>query len=119
MEQQYLDTLNQTLDEYERHLTRGELITGVLVNGAQSVLKLGMVSVILAGAHLLSTGGADLFTYLVFLLVASRIFEPINEVFNNLAALYFLDIRIDRMREMQALPIQKGVNSFKPLNTTI
>ena len=114
METQYLGTLGRALDKYESRLTRFELVGGILVSGAQGVLKLGMVSVILLGAHLLSMGTVSLFTYLVFLLVASRIFEPISEVFFNLVALYYLDTRIDRMREMQALPIQKGDTRFTP-----
>jgi ATP-binding cassette, subfamily B, bacterial IrtB/YbtQ len=114
MEKQYLDDLDRDLDRYESLLTRFELGGGVLLSGTQGVLKLGMVSVILVGAHLMSTGAVSLFAFLVFLLVASRIFEPIGEVFANLVALFYLDTRIDRMREMQALPIQKGDKSFKP-----
>jgi ATP-binding cassette subfamily B protein len=113
-EKKYLDDLDKKLEDYEKALIRGELITGVLVNGAQSLLKLGLASVIIIGARLLSTGGVDLFTFLMFLIVASRIYEPVNEVFNNLAALFYLDIRINRMNEMQALPIQKGRTEFKP-----
>lgn len=104
----YLAKLDEKLDEYEKMLTRGELMTGVLVNSAQSLLKLGIASVILLGAHFLAVGMVDLFTYLIFLIVASRIFEPITDVFNNLAALFYLDIRINRMNEMASLPIQKG-----------
>jgi ATP-binding cassette, subfamily B, bacterial IrtB/YbtQ len=113
-ENKYLDTLNAKLDDYEKNLTRGELMTGVLVHGAQSLLKLGMASTIIIGARLLSAGSLDLFPYLMFLIVASRIYEPINVVFMNLAALFILDIRIDRMNEMEALPVQKGKTEFKP-----
>ena len=113
-EGRYLDQLNTKLDVYESVLTRGELITGVLVNSSQSILKLGLASVIIIGARLLSAGTVDLFTYLVFLVVGSRVYDPINEVFNNLAALYFLDIRINRMNEMEALPVQTGSTEFNP-----
>jgi ATP-binding cassette subfamily B protein len=113
-EKKYLDELDEKLDDYEKILTRGELITGVLVNGAQGLLKLGLASVIIVGARLLSTGSLDLFTYFMFLIVASRIYGPVNEVFNNLAALFYLDIRINRMNEMEALPIQKGKTEFNP-----
>ncbi|WP_321430878.1 ABC transporter ATP-binding protein [uncultured Methanolobus sp.] len=113
-EDKYLEELDAKLDDYEKNLTQGELFTGVLVNSAQSILKLGLVSVIIVGANLLVTGGVDLFTYLIFLMVASRIYEPVNEVFNNLAALFYLDIRINRMNEMQSLPIQKGKKEFTP-----
>lgn len=113
-EDRYLDELNEKLDDYEKHLTHGELITGVLVNSAQSILKLGLASVIIIGAHLLATDSVDLFTYLIFLVIGSRIYEPVNEVFNNLAALFYLDIRINRMNEMENLPVQKGKNESTP-----
>jgi ATP-binding cassette subfamily B protein IrtB len=113
-ENKYLDELNERLGDYEKNLTRGELMTGVLVHGAQSLLKLGMASVIIIGARLLSTGNINLFTYFMFLIIASRIYEPVNVVFNNLAALFILDIRINRMNELETLPIQKGKTEFKP-----
>ena len=113
-EEKYLDELNQKLDDYEKNLTRGELMAGVMVNGSQGLLKLGLASVVIIGARSLSTGNVDLFTYFMFLIVASRIYDPINEVFNNLAALFYLDIRINRMNELEALPIQTGKTEFKP-----
>lgn len=113
-EEPYLAGLDGKLQNLEQKLMRGELLSGVLVNSAQSLLKLGIASVIIVGAHLLAAGTVDLFTYLMFLIVASRIYEPINEVFNNLAALFYLDIRINRMNEMAALPIQKGRTDYSP-----
>ncbi len=113
-EASYLNGLDHKLKTYEKQLTRGELMAGAMVNSSQSLLKLGMASVIIVGARLLATDALDLFTYLIFLMVASRIYEPINEVFNNMAALFYLDIRINRMNEMQALPIQKGKKEFEP-----
>ena len=107
-EDDYLQKLDEKIDAYEKMQTKGELLTGVLVNSAQSFLKLGLASVIIVGANLLATGTIDTFTYLIFLVVGSRIYAPIDEVMNNLAALFYLDIRINRMNEMEALPIHKG-----------
>ncbi|NPE27838.1 ABC transporter ATP-binding protein [Methanococcoides sp. SA1] len=118
-EDKYLSDLDKKLNEYEKNLTHGELLIGVLVNSSQSILKLGLASVIIYGAHLLSTGDVDLFTYLMFLVIGSRIYDPINEVFNNMAALFYLDVRIDRMNEMQSFPIQKGETEFVPNNYDI
>ncbi|MBN2529491.1 MAG: ABC transporter ATP-binding protein [Deltaproteobacteria bacterium] len=119
LENMYLTSLDKKLKNYERGLIRGELATGVLVNSAHSFLKLGIVSVIVVGAMTLQNTTADIFTFLVFLLVASHIFEPINEVFNNLAALFYLDVRINRMKEMDALPLQTGRIEFNPKNFDI
>ena len=52
-ENEYLKKLNDKIDIYERVLTRGELLLGILVNGSQSILKLGLASVIITGATLL------------------------------------------------------------------
>lgn len=110
----YLADLDDKLNTYESELTRGELLGGVLVNSAHSLLKLGIASVIIIGARLLAAGTVDLFTYFMFLIVASRIYEPIGDVFNNLAALFYLDIRINRMNEMASLPTQGGETEFNP-----
>lgn len=111
-ESDYLDKLNSKIDEYEKVMTRSELMTGMFVNGSQSILKLGLASVIIVGANLLATGSVDLFTYLIFMAVGSRVYTPVAEVMNNLAALFYLDVRINRMNEMEALPIQQGSSDF-------
>ena len=118
-ETNYRQTLTDKIDSYEQALTRNDLLLGVLVHGAQSLLKLGIASVIIVGADMLSTGRLDLFVYLVFLVLGSRIYAPIDEVMNNLAALSYLDVRIRRMREMQDMPVQHGTTKFTPENFDI
>jgi len=118
-EETYLQNLNQTIDKYENQLIKGELLVGTLVNASQGILKLGLASVIVVGANMLSTDNIELLTYLVFLMVASRIYAPVSEVFNNLAALFYLDVRINRMNEMEALPVQQGKTEFNPKNYNI
>lgn len=119
MEKAYTDELNRKSDAYEKAMTRSELLLGVTVNGAQSLLKLGLPSVISAGAWLLATGRTDVITYLMFLVIGSRIYAPLNEVLNNLAVLVFLDVRIDRMKEMESMPAQQGSSTFTPENFDI
>ena len=113
-EADYLAQLNAKIGFNEKAQTRGELLAGVLVNGAQSILKLGLASVVIVGAALLARGAIELFTYLIFMLVASRVYAPIEEVLNNLMALFYLDVRISRMNEMEALPVQQGTTAFEP-----
>lgn len=113
-ERDYLDKLDASVDTYEKVLTRNELVLGILVNGSQSVLKLGLASVIIVGANLLASGTIDLFTYLIFMVIGSRVYAPVGEVMNNIAALFYLDVRISRMNEMEALPVQHGTTDFTP-----
>ena len=119
LEAGYLAALQAKIGKYERRLTRNELLLGVLVNGSQAVLKLGLASVILVGALLLASGAIGLFVYLVFIVIGSRVYAPIEEVMNNLAALFYLDVRIDRMNEMEAQPVQTGTTDFRPVNYDI
>ncbi|MDD2437037.1 MAG: ABC transporter ATP-binding protein [Massilibacteroides sp.] len=113
-EEDYLKKLDVRIAEYERSQTKGELLVGIFLNGAQSLLKLGLASVIIVGSMLLAEGVVDLFTYLIFLVVGTRVYNPINEVMNNLAVLVYLDVRINRMKEMEAMPIQHGRTDFMP-----
>ncbi len=118
-ENTYVKELNATIDKYEKQLIRGELLTGVLVNSSQSFLKLGLAGVIIVGAGMVAAGSTSLFVYFIFLMISASIYNPVNEVFNNLAALLYLNVRINRMNEMQGLPIQQGKKDFVPGNFDI
>ncbi|MFA5458369.1 MAG: ABC transporter ATP-binding protein [Synergistaceae bacterium] len=113
-EEDYLNTLNAKLDNYEKSLIKGELLLGALINFSYVILKLGLPSVILAGAYFLANGSVSIFTYFVFLIVTARIYNPIMDAMNNLALLLFLGVRISRMKEMDAMPRQEGVSEFHP-----
>ncbi|WP_273327127.1 ABC transporter ATP-binding protein [Vallitalea guaymasensis] len=118
-EEAYSDNLNSKLDNYEKHLIKGELLIGAFINLSYVLLKLGLPSVILYGAYLLSTGSINIFTYLVFLVVSARIYNPIMDVMNNFALLIFLNVRIKRMKEMDEMPRQEGKTEFYPKNYDI
>jgi ATP-binding cassette subfamily B protein len=118
-EESFSNALNTKLDNYEKFLIKGELIIGVFVNLSHVLLKLGLPSVILVGAYLLSTGTVDIFTYLVFLVITARVYNPIMEVMNNFAMLLFLGVRINRIKEMDKMPRQNGRTEFHPENYNI
>lgn len=118
-EEAFSNTLNSKLDDYEKFMIKGELLLGALINLSYVFLKLGLPSVILAGAYLLATGSVNIFTYLVFLVVTARIYNPIMEAMNNFALLIFLNVRIKRMKEMDEMPRQDGKLKFYPKNYDI
>jgi ATP-binding cassette, subfamily B, bacterial IrtB/YbtQ len=115
----YIDTLNKKLDGLEKELASSELFTGASVNISFIFLMLGMPSVLVAGIFLLSSGSITLFTYLVFLVIAARIYNPIMETLIFFAALLHLNVRIDRMKEMDHMPMQGGTSEFNPDNYDI
>jgi ATP-binding cassette subfamily B protein len=118
-ENEFRNHLNSKLDSYEKTMIDGELIIGSLINVSYAILKLGLPTVILYGAWLLSTGSVSIFAYLVFLVITARVYNPIMEVMNNMAALLFLSVRIDRMKEMDKMPRQGGKTEFNPKNYDI
>ncbi|MDP8078860.1 ABC transporter ATP-binding protein [Phocoenobacter skyensis] len=118
-ETRYLDSLNQTLDEYEKKLINLELFGGALLNISYSMLKLGLPSVIIIGAWLFSQDTISLFTYLVFLILVGRIYDPFIDVMNHFALLLYLNVRIKRMREMDSMPRQTGNKIFNPTHFDI
>jgi ATP-binding cassette subfamily B protein IrtB len=115
----FANVLNSKLDAYEKFLIKGELLLGALINLSYVFLKLGLPSVMLCGAYLLVTGSVSIFTYLVFLVVTARIYNPIMDAMNNLALLIFLNVRIKRMKEMDEMPRQDGKAEFYPKNYDI
>lgn len=107
-EDAYNDSFGKRLKEYEKELISHELVAGVAVNLSVVMLKLGMPSVILAGAWLMQRGELSMFVYFAFLIVSAMVYNPIQEVCNNLAILSFLDVRINRMKEIDGMPTQEG-----------
>ena len=113
-EESYAAKLGKKLDIYERSLIKGELVLGALINFSYIILKLGLPTVILTGAYLVASGSVSVFTYIVYLVVASRVYNPLIEVMNNLALLIYLNVRIRRMKEMDSMPRQEGRTEFNP-----
>ena len=118
-ESSYSYSLGAKLDNYESNLVRSELVIGALINLSYVFLKLGLPSIILVGALLLSNGTVGIFPYLVFLVLAARIYNPIMDTMNHFALLIFLGVRINRMKEMDAMPRQEGTSDFNPKNFDI
>ena len=83
------------------------------------LLKLGMPTVILLGAWLLQRGDVSLFVYLAFLIVSAMVYNPIQEVCAHLAILACLDVRIDRMKEIESMPTQEGNKDVEMSNYDI
>lgn len=118
-EDEYNQRFDQRLNVLEKELVAGELLAGAFVNISAVLLKLGMPTVIVVGAWMLQRGDVSVFVYLAFLLVSAMVYNPILEVCNHLAILTLLDVRIKRMKEMEAMPIQTGDTEVKVANYDI
>ncbi|MGI6088099.1 MAG: ABC transporter ATP-binding protein [Kiritimatiellia bacterium] len=115
----YMNGFENQIKVYEKSLMKTELASGVLLNISYILLKLGLPTVIIAGAYLLASGDVSLINYLVFLIISSIFYNPINAVLNNMAILSYLDVRLDRMREMEQMPVQEGKTEYSVKNYDI
>ncbi len=113
-EKEYLDGLYQKIDTLEGRHMKSELGTALFVVPAQMILKLGIATVALVGSALLINGTLSLITFFMFLLVVSRIYEPMAFSLQNLAAMNSLQINIDRMNEIENYKEQDGKKEFHP-----
>ena len=107
-EEAYDKQLDERLNVYEKALVSSELVTSSLVNVSAVLLKLGMPSVLLLGAWLMQRGDVSLFVYLAFVLVSAMVYNPIQDVCTHMVVLSYLDVRIKRMRQIEAMPTLDG-----------
>lgn len=115
----YLSGFNEKLDRSEKATVQSELITGTCITSAQAFLRLGLATTILAGVHLLVDGSLGLTAFFVFLITASRIYDPLSIAFGNAAAVFDAQIKIKRMKEIEEEAIQGGTKECQPLNYDI
>lgn len=107
-EQNYLKGLSGKIKNVEKQNLKAELISAVFVTGAGTVLKLGIASVAIVGAALLVNGSLSALTFFMFLLVASRLYDPMQAALQNLAAIIAMRTNVARMNEILDYPIQTG-----------
>ena len=107
-EHTYLDGLAGKIRAVERQTVYAELTNAVFVTSAGMVLKLGIATVALTGSVLLMDGSIDVLTLFLFLLVASRLYDPMQGALQNLAAVIAMRTNVARMNEILEYPIQTG-----------
>ena len=104
----YLSGLKNKIKGVEKSNIKAELTTAVFVTGAGMVLKLGIATVALVGSALLVNGTLGVLTFFMFLLVASRLYDPMQAALQNLAAIIAMRTNDARMNEILEYPVQTG-----------
>ncbi len=113
-EAQYLEGLNRKIDEHERIMIRGELGTGLFVNAASVIMRLGVATTILVGANLILSGRIDFMLLFMFLLVITRVYAPFDQSLALIAEMFVSQVSADRMMEIYESPIAEGAEKFNP-----
>ena len=112
-EEKYLKGLDKKIDLQEKRMIASELGSALFVVPAGMILKLGIGTVALVGGMLLASNAITVLTFFLYLLVVSRLYDPLSSSLQNLAAIISTNIPIERMNEIENYPVQPGTAELK------
>lgn len=112
LEEQYLKKLDKKIDNSEKAQISSETMTASLVTAGQMILRLGLATVIVVGNALILKGETNLFSYILFLIAASRIYDPLSGAMTNMAELFGVDLQVDRLKSIQDYPEENGKKEY-------
>ena len=107
-----LKGLRSKIRSVEKGAFKTEITTAVFVTSAGMVLKFGIATVALVGTSRLVSGKIDVLTLFMFLLVASRLYDPMQAALQNLAAVIAMRTNVARMNEILDHEIQQGSDTL-------
>ena len=113
-ESRYLSSLFEKIDAHEKSLIHGEFATGVFVNAASVIMRLGVATTILTGATLILSGKTDFMTLFMFLLVITRIYAPFDQSLALIAEVFLSEVSAGRLMEIHDTKTATGGTDFKP-----
>ncbi|SFQ25328.1 ATP-binding cassette, subfamily B [Lachnospiraceae bacterium XBB1006] len=113
-EADFLKQFNEKVDTHERVTLSGELFTGIFVNGASVIMRLGMATTILAGTSMILAGTADFMILFMFLMVITRIYAPFDQSLALIAEMFMSQVSAGRIREIYDTPVATGSEDFEP-----
>ena len=113
-EQRYLAQVGETIDRSERLMTAAELRTGIFVNSASVIMRLGMATTVLVGARLILAGEIDFMCFFMYLLMVTRIYAPFDQSLALIAEIFVSDVSVARLNEIFDTPIASGSEEFAP-----
>ena len=111
-QEEYMAALDKKIKAVEKHAVTTELGTALFVSGAQMILKFGIATAALTGSILLAKGEIDVLTFFLFLLLVSRLYDPMQISLQNLAAIISADVQCKRMDEILSHGIQTGTDQL-------
>lgn len=107
-EDEYLAGLDEKLEQVVRCSFRNELAPGAATTTAQFILRFGLVATLLLGGHLVAQGTLSIPMFILFLVIAGRIYDPFNNCFMLLAEVFSAQVSVKRMKQIDTAPEQSG-----------
>ena len=113
-EERFLHALNDRIDRHEKTNIHGELVTGLFVNGASVIMRLGVATTILTGTGLILSGQIDFMLLFMFLLVITRVYAPFDQALALIAEMFMSQVSANRLNEIYDTPTAEGAERFAP-----
>lgn len=104
----YMSGLENKIKAVEKNAIFVEFTNAAFVCSAQMILKLGIGTVAVVGSALLLNGQITVLTFFMFLLVVTRMYEPLQISLQNLSAIISADTNCKRMDEILSYEEQEG-----------
>lgn len=104
----YMEGLDVKIKKVEKEALFTELKLAVCVNSAAIILKLGIATTALVGGVLLANGAIDLLTFFMFLMLVSRLYDPMQITLQNFAAIIATLVQCERLDEVLSHEVQTG-----------
>ncbi len=100
-EKQYLKKLDEKMDNAEKSQISSEMVSASLITTGQMFLRLGLATVIVVGNSLMVNSQTTLFSYILFLIAASRLYDPLSGAMANMAEMFGVDLQVKRLKVIQ------------------
>ena len=113
-EEQYLAGMYKKIDKHEKTNIKGELVTGLFVNGASVIMRLGVATTILTGASLILRGEIDFMLMFMFLMVITRVYAPFDQSLALIAEMFMSQVSAARINGIYDTPSAEGADVFRP-----
>ena len=113
-EDRFLKELSDKIDHHESTMIRGELSTGIFVNAASVIMRLGVATTILTGTTMILSGQIDFMTLFMFLLVITRVYAPFDQALALIAEMFVSQVSANRLMEIQDAKTAEGAERFAP-----
>lgn len=111
LEGEKFDRLKQAFLSLKKAAVKDEAILGPLVLLTVAIIRSGLTFMIITGAYLIVKGKLDVLTFVMFLIIGSRVFDPLTNALTRFIELRFYSIAGGRIlslmneKEQQTVPI--------------
>ncbi len=113
-EGRYLDRLGEMIGHAEASQTASELKTGLSVNAASVIMRMGVATTVVVGGSLMLSGQIGFMVYFAFLLTVTRIYAPFDQALALIAEMFSSEVSASRLQSIYDEPVAQGQEAFTP-----